>query len=65
MIELTDSLLEKGIAVMGFSAIHSMYQLGSPDGIIHKIQLSYVTESCVATTQGAQSIGGFCAVYLK
>ena len=49
MIELMDSFLEKGIAVMEFSTKHWMYQIGSPDEILHKLQLSYVTAAYVAT----------------
>ena len=39
-----DSLLEKGIVVMEFSTKHSMYQIGSPYEILHKLQLYYITE---------------------
>ena len=65
MLELTDSFLEEVIAVMKFSAKHLMYQIGSPDEIIQKLQLYYVTEVCVATTKGAQHTGEVWAVYLK
>ena len=65
IIELTDSFLEKGIAVMGFSARHPMHQIGSLYNILHKLQISYVTEACVTTMQGAKNTGEVWAVYIK
>ena len=54
MIELTERFLEKDIAVIEFSVKHSIYQLGSTDYILHNLHISYVTEACVDTMQGAQ-----------
>ena len=65
MLELTDSLVEKGISVMEFSAKHSMYQLGYPYETLHKIHISYVTESCVATVKGAEHTGEVFTICLK
>ena len=42
-----------------------MYHLGSPDDIVHKLQISYVAEACVGTMKGAQHTGEVCTVYLK
>ena len=42
-----------------------MYQIGPPYDILHKIQLSYVIESCVANMKVAQHTGKVWEVYLK
>ena len=65
MIERMDSFLGKGIAVMDFTVKHSMYQIGLPDNILHKLQIFYVTESFVGTMQGAQHTYEVWTVYLK
>ena len=57
MLEVMISFLKKYIVVMDFSVKHLMYQLVSPEEILHKLQISYVTEACVGKIQGAQNTG--------
>ena len=50
---------------MKFSVDNSMYQLGSSDEILRKLQISYVTEAYVATMHVAQHTGEVWVIYLK
>ena len=65
MLEIKNSFLEKGIAVMEFSIKHLMSQLGYTYEIHQKLQLSYLTKAYASTIQGAQHTGEVWAVYLK
>ena len=65
MIETTDIVLERGIAVTESSNRHSMYQIWSPYEIFYKIQLPYFTESYVFTMQGAQYTCAVWEFYIK
>ena len=59
MIELTDSFKKNRIAVMEFTAKHSIYQILSLNDIINKINFYYATELCVATMKSAKNTGEF------